>query len=330
MDYKYLLSDIGGTYARFALGDGQRLHAVRVYPVTIVKDATMAIEHYLKSVAQPCPRYACMAIAAPVDDHYHCLIEHRAWHFDHATLQQHFQFQELLFINDCAALALALPQLQGVQIQSLGKIVTTVDNPCAVCTLGTGLGVAGLLREGTGKWRTLFSEGGQINFAAETELEHEIAAHWQRPLNAPLNYENLLCGQGIVDIYRTLCILQQTPYDHLDAAAIQSRARMNLRYPIASRTMQVYYAVLAGFAANMTLMLGARGGVYIGGGIAAKIASQIDADAFRLRFENRGRFAGYLRCIATHVVSDPFSALNGAQVLLHQQLSRDSDPVYHL
>ncbi|MDP1781430.1 MAG: glucokinase, partial [Hydrogenophaga sp.] len=59
--------------------------------------------------------------------------------------------------------------------------------------------------------------------------------------------------------------------------------------------------------------LGARGGVYIGGGIVPRLGSWFDTSPFRQRFEAKGRFQTYLKDIPVWVITSAQSpALLGA------------------
>jgi len=70
--------------------------------------------------------------------------------------------------------------------------------------------------------------------------------------------------------------------------------------------------MLGSFAGNLALTSGARGGVFIAGGIAQKIEQWLIASRFRERFEAKGRFQDYLRGIATALITAQYCALLGA------------------
>ena len=69
-------------------------------------------------------------------------------------------------------------------------------------------------------------------------------------------------------------------------------------------------------AGNLALTLGARGGIYIAGGIVPKLGEAFAQSHFRARFEDKGRFSSYLAAIPTYVVIRPDAALLGAAQLL--------------
>jgi glucokinase len=73
------------------------------------------------------------------------------------------------------------------------------------------------------------------------------------------------------------------------------------------------FSLLGNVAGNLALTLGARGGVYVGGGIVSRLGTRIEASRFRQRFEQKSRFAPYLSHIPVLLIQpggDP--ALRGA------------------
>jgi glucokinase len=69
-------------------------------------------------------------------------------------------------------------------------------------------------------------------------------------------------------------------------------------------------------AGNLAMTLGARGGIYIGGGIVPRLGEFFTRSAFRTRFELKGRFSGYLAAIPTWVITAANPALRGAAAAL--------------
>jgi glucokinase len=54
------------------------------------------------------------------------------------------------------------------------------------------------------------------------------------------------------------------------------------------RTLDLFCALLGGFAGNVALTLGSRGGVFIGGGIVPRLGERFFQSEFRRRFEAKG------------------------------------------
>jgi glucokinase len=88
---------------------------------------------------------------------------------------------------------------------------------------------------------------------------------------------------------------------------------------VCKRTMDSFCAMLGSFAGNVALTLGARGGVYIGGGILPRVADAFMASGFRERFVAKGRFRPYLESIATALIVEPYAALVGAAAAIEDR-----------
>jgi glucokinase len=69
-------------------------------------------------------------------------------------------------------------------------------------------------------------------------------------------------------------------------------------------------------AGNAALSFGALGGVYIGGGIVPRFPDFLLKSGFRERFEQKGRFADYMRAIPTWIIVRPDPAFVGLANLL--------------
>ena len=78
----------------------------------------------------------------------------------------------------------------------------------------------------------------------------------------------------------------------------------------------MFCAMLGTVAGNLALTLGARGGVYIAGGIVPRLGERFAASPFRERFEGKGRFHDYLAAIPTHVVTHKLPAFLGCAAAL--------------
>ncbi|MFN9848698.1 MAG: glucokinase, partial [Alphaproteobacteria bacterium] len=87
---------------------------------------------------------------------------------------------------------------------------------------------------------------------------------------------------------------------------------------LAAETLDRFCGILGGVAGNLALTFGARGGVYVSGGIAPRIADRMAKGAFRARFEDKGRLSDYVKAIPTYLVVHPYPAIIGAARKLEQ------------
>jgi glucokinase len=173
---------------------------------------------------------------------------------------------------------------------------------------GTGLGVAALIRTRDG-WHAVPGEGGHATLAPHNELESEILAR-VREVHGHVSAERLLSGIGLPLLHKTMLqikglAVRECPTPLLLAAGLEGDTQ-------ARETLHVFCAMLGGFAGNVALSLGARGGLFIGGGIVPKLGDFFFASEFRERFEAKGRFADYLSKIPTALILDTDAALYGA------------------
>jgi glucokinase len=77
--------------------------------------------------------------------------------------------------------------------------------------------------------------------------------------------------------------------------------------------MQMFCALLGSAAGDLALLLGARGGIYIGGGIVPRLGEWFDRSDFRRRFDDKGRLSSLVREVPVFVIDAQVApALRGA------------------
>jgi len=96
--------------------------------------------------------------------------------------------------------------------------------------------------------------------------------------------------------------------------------------PVSEAALELFCAMLGTVAGNVALTLGARGGIYIAGGIVPRIADHLQASPFRARFEAKGRFRPYLEKIPTSVILHPDPAFIGLAALAERRARAGSRP----
>ncbi len=308
-----LVADIGGTYARFALADvkTREIREYRKYKVAEFESLEATVSGYLASVAQR-PQSACFAIAGPVGgDVIH--LTNANWSFTRAGLRNATGAKTVMFANDYEALAHSLPYLSDKEICQIGGGSPVEQATRVAVGPGTGLGVAALSCSGTG-WSAISGEGGHITFAAENTEEFEIFGRMQRDLRH-VSAERLISGPGLSQVYTILGDKSGRATENLTAAEIVERAR-NGTDPVATKTVGLFAGWLGRFAGDAALMFGARGGVYVAGGIAPRILDVLMAGGFRQGFESKGRMTDYMKGIPTHVILVDDAGLRGAAAML--------------
>ena len=272
-----------------------------------------AIEHYLTSVEGK-PRRACIAVAGPIASDT-VRLTNIDWQFSRAELRKRFHFSQLHIANDFTALAMAVPHLSADRIIHSGGGEPVKHMPVAVLGPGTGLGVSGLLWSGQ-HWVPLQGEGGNISFAPGNAREVELLRYAQRHLDY-VRAEDFISGSGMGFLHQALAAVDGKETEALIPSEI-SRRGLSGECLQCTDTLMTFCGMLGSFAGDVALTLGARGGVYIGGGIVPILGEFFLRSPFRERFEAKGRFRDYVRPIPTYVMlSFTEMALIGAAALLN-------------
>jgi glucokinase len=311
--YPRLVGDIGGTNARFAWIDapGDAPARVTTYPCADHATLADAMRHYLDELGLAAPRWGAIGIANPVTGDRVQMTNHH-WSFSIAQVQQRFGLARFLVINDFTALALALPVLPATDLRQIGPGSAVAGAPIALIGPGTGLGVSGLLPIAGGRGEVpVNGEGGHVTLSARDAQEAAVIGVLERRFGHA-SAERALSGPGLANLHAALCELDGVAVSGLDAAQITTAA-LDGSDARCGRALDLFLALLGTVAGNLALTLGARGGVYLGGGILPRLGARIEASAFRARFESKGRFAAYLQAMPTWVVQSSSSpALLGA------------------
>jgi glucokinase len=309
-----LVGDIGGTNARFGLIDPATggLGHPQVLACAAFPDLAAAASHYLREIGGPDVREAAMAVASPVlGDRVR--FTNSPWAFSIEDTRLRLGLDRLEIINDFTALALALPHLAPGETRQVGGGAPVPGAALALIGAGTGLGVSGLL-PGPGGWVPVTGEGGHTAFSPVGMREQAVLAHlWQRFDH--VSTERLLQGAGIVLLHETVCALDGRTRRELSQEDI-TREALAGSDPACMEVLELFCGILGTASANLAVTLGARGGVFIGGGIVPALGSAFDRSPFRARFEAKGRYRDYVAAIPTYVITAENPALRGvAQVL---------------
>lgn len=310
-----LVADIGGTNARFGLLEPGASRPVRerVLACADFPGPAAAIRRYLALEGDPVVREAALAVAGPVTGDRVDFMN-LAWSFSIEATRLGLGLDRLVVINDFTALALALPQLDVHERRQVGGRAPCPDTPIALLGSGTGLGVSGLIPSPSG-WIPIAGEGGHTTFGPANRREAAVLVKlWERFEH--VSTERLVQGAGFVLLYETLCALDGATARTLRPEDVTREALAGADAHCVE-ALDMFCGILGSAAANLVLTLGARGGVYVGGGIVPALGEAFDRSPFRARFEAKGRYRGYVEGIPAYVVTATHPGLRGvAQALL--------------
>jgi glucokinase len=111
-----------------------------------------------------------------------------------------------------------------------------------------------------------------------------------------------------------LCALDRVAPKPLTPDKISMAALANTDVQCAG-AVEMFCAILGTAAANLVVILGARAGCYIGGGIVPRLGSYFARSPFRSSFETKGRFSRYVAAVPTYVILAQTPALRGLATL---------------
>ena len=323
METAYFLSgDIGGTKTLLQLNSAGNEHAPTLkksYASAAYTDLAEIVEDFLAEAGIRKISAACFALAGPVNGSV-VKLTNLPWVVDGDALAARCSLQRVVLINDFEAAGYGVAALQAADVLTLQTGIEQAGGVRLVIGAGTGLGVA-LLVWHEGRYQVYPSEAGHMDFAPADEMQSLLLRFLQQR-HGHVSYERIVSGPGISAIFE---FIHETGFaspsvqlikamDEGDAAAAISQFALQGEEEIARMTMDLYLSVYGAFMGNMALASLPRGGIYVAGGIAAKIFAQMQGGMFMNAFLSKGRFAQLLSTLPVRVVLNPEVGLLGANL----------------
>lgn len=315
-----VVADVGGTRLRAAVraADGSLSTPVDLACAdhdTITSALAAAFDRLGPSSSF---KIGALAVAGPVFGDQ-VSITNRAWRFSVEQVRRALGLERLVVVNDLEATALALPHLARRDLEQIGGGEPEAEAPKVVLAAGTGLGVAGLVRGGSG-WTALAGEGGHVDLAPADAREAELLGDLRQRFGH-VSLERVLSGAGLVNLYRAIAAVDGAPPEATAREVTPeeiSRWSITGRCPLAAAATLAFSRFLGAAAGNFVLVSGARGGAYLCGGTVLGLGAAFDRQAFRRRFEDKGRFVSYLAPLPAYLITAANPALEGLASLLAQ------------
>jgi len=307
---RVLAADIGGTNARFALVEGApqaapRFAFKRVYATADFPGFEPALRAFLaeaRSAGAPAVRHGVIAFAGPIDEEAGRLVNRSSWTVDRAMLRS--AGIEARLVNDFQALAEGVMHAAAEDYLVLQEGNHVAGGTVALVGAGTGLGVAFVVWDGQ-RYRAFPSEAGHMSFAPHGDAELELLAYLTAR-HGRVSAERVVSGGGLVAIDE---FLRGSPPE--DPATISERALKDPTSP-EGQALALFIHCYGGFAGDIALTFLARGGLYICGGIAAKLASRFREGDFMAAFLDKGRHRALVGAMPVHLVVNEELGLLGA------------------
>lgn len=312
-DKTWLVSDLGATTCRIGLfvPANDQITAIRVFRNDEYADLAELLGGYLNDAGTK-PTNCTIAVAAAVDGD-HVRMCNRDWQFSGKDVARQFGFERIGILNDFHALAYGLPELTDKDRAEIGRATQYRKGNIAVLGPGSGLGMSAWIQS-HGSTSVMCGEGGHITVAGRNSLEDDIIANL-RARFGHCSAERILSGPGLLALHHAMHNI------NLDSPEMISE---NLSDSNCNATMQQFFRFLGGAAADLALITGAYGGVYVAGGIVPNCVEQLAASEFRSRFEDKNRYADYMRAIPTWVITAPEPGLTSLGAFIKHIIGQGS------
>ena len=317
----FLSADIGGTKTLLQLSDAsgavlrQQSYASASYPAL-----ADILDVFLPDAAPPLA--ACLAVAGPVSGR-RMKFTNLPWEVDADALEARFGIGRVELVNDFAAVGLGLAALQPGDWVTLQAGCEQARGLRLAVGAGTGLGVAFLSWQADG-YAVHASEGGHLDFAPADDLQMDLLRYLQLR-HGHVSWERLVSGPGIVAIHDFLRETGRVQPSAGLLAAMQNGDPAAVIAAFADRgdasaeqTLALFVSLYGAYVGNAALLTLPRGGIYLAGGIAAKMVSRMQAGEFLRAYRDKGRYAELLASLPLHLVTHPNIGLLGAT---HQALT---------
>jgi len=250
------------------------------------------------------PATLSLALAGPVrGDQAH--VTNLDWPVDADSLRKRFGFERVRLTNDVAAIRQAIPVLPGKSIVTLQAGEPDVSGTIAVVAPGTGLGFAA---DG------IASEGGHASFAPVTALQARLLS-WMQERQGHVSREDVCSGRAMPAVRE---FLRRDPewseeVESLDTPSIVASA-LDGSSALSAATLELWIEILGGIVGDWALEVAATGGIYLAGGLSARLLPLLQRPAFLAAFREHGRMEAYLRRVPVQVVTEERAALLGARL----------------
>lgn len=321
---KILAGDVGGTNSRMAVFDARDDHLEQLWTTTFPSRQHKSLVEVVRTASIDSKQTvdaASFGVAGPVRNGV-CRATNLPWTIDAREIAAALELPSAGLINDLEANAYGLAALGPADLLTLQRGDPDARGNAALISAGTGLGEAGLYWDGSAH-HPFASEGGHASFAPDMasarELDFELL-RWLAERLGHVSWERVLSGPGLYNIYQFLRErgVASEPAELAqriaagDPGAAITQAALKGEFDLAVQALMMFTRFYGAEAGNIALKLMATGGVYIGGGIAPRIASWLQKPIFLDAFLDKGRMRPLLESMPVRVVLNDRTALLGA------------------
>lgn len=306
--YPVLIGDIGGTNGRFAILTGKTAQLISFPNVRTADFPNIddAIRDAIFTATDIRPKTTLLAIAGPINSD-EIELTNCPWVIRPKVMMATLGFEEVIVLNDFEAQALAVIALEKEHLEQIGGKHVEPMAGRVVLGPGTGLGVAGLINA-RGIWQPIPGEGGHTDVGPRSKRDEQIFPFLE-PIEGRISAEQILCGRGMVNLYRSICRADKIDPVHGQPSDVTAAAANGDAQAI--ETLSLFATYLGRVAGDLALVFMAKGGVYLSGGIAQKILPVLKQGEFRAAFNDKAPHSEMMRSMPVFVMTHPLAAVVG-------------------
>ncbi|MDD2832912.1 MAG: glucokinase [Methylotenera sp.] len=323
-----LAGDIGGTKSELAIYDIEQLKlnptSAPLFGMRFLnrdQSGFLAMLQSFLDQAQILVNSACFAVAGTVRDG-RCRMPNLSWEISAQEVRTHLAINHVELINDLAATAHGMLVLPADQLKTINAGASLANGNFALIAAGTGLGEAIVFADSHGGYHVSASEGGHVDYAPNAESDL-VLLHFLKSKFDHVSWERVVSGYGLTNIYAFLLASGHYFEPHAvteniqaasDHAAAITLAAQSGESPLCIEALDIFIRNYGAAAGNLALKALATGGLYIGGGIAPKLAEHLIKGGFMQAFTHKGRFSELMKSIPVKLILEPKTALIGAAI----------------
>ena len=317
-----LAGDVGGTktiLALFEIEDGGFLSLKKQqYSSRNYQTFTELLASFLADVDRGQIIAACIGVAGPIVNG-DCETTNLPWVLTKKAISEQLGTQNVWLLNDLEATAWGALDLPEQHFVELNPDAQEQPGNCAVVAAGTGLGEAIIAWDGTNH-HVIATEGGHTDFAPNNEQEIALLKFMMKKHPEHVSFERLISGEGLINIYQFLKthqyaqVLPETEQKmtERDAAAVIGEAGIEGNDVLCVEALTLFCRLYGAESGNLALKCLPYAGIYLAGGIGAKILPFLKKGYFMRGFMAKGRYRSLLQKISVKVCTNPEVALLGA------------------
>lgn len=317
----YVVADIGGTNARFAIYTPDGSGTIKHHDQTRFRCSNFgglsdALKAYLEQTGRDVDG-ACISIAAPADGD-HIRMTNLDWSFSIEDYKKTLGLKNLLVINDGVAAALATTAVESSQLENIKPGDVEAHGSRLNLIPGTGFGLGCIIPK-NGDWVPVQSEGGHATLAAVTGEEFDLLRVITEQTGRAVN-DRVLSGPGMFNIYKALAVVREQRVLDVDAKEMTSKA-LEREDQLCSDALDLYCTLFGRLAGDLALTLNAHGGIYLSGSLMKRIGADRIGQGFNIGFLDKGRMTDKVNRIPVNLLNLKDQCLLGASVWIDAQVT---------